>query len=57
MPEHRELLVLLTNYKSDMNLITFSFQDFIVLIASSTLLGLAGSWIAVARHLNQIEPT
>lgn len=44
-------------YKSEMNLITFSFQDFIVLIASSTLLGLAGSWIAVARHLNQIEPT
>jgi len=44
-------------YMSDMNLITFSFQDFIILIASSTLLGLAGSWIAVARHLNQIEPT
>ena len=44
-------------YKSDMNLITFSFQDFIILIACSTLLGLAGSWIAVARHLNQIEPT
>jgi cell division transport system permease protein len=44
-------------YKSDMNLITFSFQDFIVLIAASTLLGLAGSWFAVARHLNQIEPT
>ena len=44
-------------YKSDMNLITYSLQDFIVLIASSTLLGLAGSWIAVARHLNQIEPT
>jgi len=44
-------------YQSDMNLITFSFHDFIILIASSTLLGLAGSWIAVARHLNQIEPT
>ena len=44
-------------YKADMNLITFSFQDFVVLIACSTLLGLAGSWIAVARHLNQIEPT
>ena len=44
-------------YKSDMHLITFSLQDFIVLIACSTLLGLAGSWIAVARHLNQIEPT
>ena len=44
-------------YKSDMNLITFSLHDFIILITSSTLLGLAGSWIAVARHLNQIEPT
>jgi len=44
-------------YKSDMSLITFSFSDFIILITSSTLLGLAGSWIAVARHLNQIEPT
>jgi cell division transport system permease protein len=44
-------------YKSDMNLITYSFDDFIILLTSSTLLGLAGSWIAVARHLNQIEPT
>ena len=44
-------------YQSDMNLITFSFHDFIILITSSTLLGLAGSWIAVARHLSQIEPT
>lgn len=44
-------------YKSDMNLITFSLQDFMILITSSTLLGLAGSWIAVARHLNQIEPS
>jgi cell division transport system permease protein len=44
-------------YQSDMNLITFSFHDFIILITSSTRLGLAGSWIAVARHLNQIEPT
>ena len=44
-------------YQSEMSLITFSLFDFIALIASSTLLGLAGSWIAVARHLNQIEPT
>ncbi|MFT5505606.1 MAG: cell division transport system permease protein, partial [Gammaproteobacteria bacterium] len=36
---------------------TFSIPDFIILVTSSTLLGLAGSWIAVARHLNQIEPT
>ena len=44
-------------YQADLVLITFTFQDFIILISSSTLLGLAGSWIAVARHLNQIEPT
>ena len=44
-------------YQSEMSLITFSFHDFIILITSSTLLGLTGSWIAVARHLNQIEPT
>ena len=44
-------------YQGDLELITFTFQDFIVLVTSSTLLGLAGSWIAVARHLNQIEPT
>jgi cell division transport system permease protein len=44
-------------YQADLVLITFTFQDFIILIISSTLLGLTGSWIAVARHLNQIEPT
>ena len=44
-------------YQADLDLITFTFQDFIILISSSTLLGLTGSWIAVARHLNQIEPT
>ncbi|MFV2031254.1 MAG: permease-like cell division protein FtsX [Gammaproteobacteria bacterium] len=44
-------------YQANLVLITFSFDDFIILITSSTLLGLAGSWIAVARHLNQIEPT
>lgn len=44
-------------YQSEIVFVTFSFQDFIILIASSTLLGLAGSWIAVAKHLNQIEPT
>ena len=44
-------------YQSDATLITFSLGDFIILISSSTLLGLAGSWIAVARHLRQIEPS
>ncbi len=44
-------------YQSEISLISFSFIDFLLLIAASTLLGLAGSWIAVARHLNQIEPS
>ncbi len=44
-------------YQSQYNLITFSFLDFIIIISASTLLGLAGSWLAVARHLNDIEPT
>jgi len=43
-------------YQSEFKLMTFSFSDFLVLIISSTLLGLAGSWLAVARHLNEIEP-
>ncbi|MGD2170896.1 MAG: permease-like cell division protein FtsX [Gammaproteobacteria bacterium] len=44
-------------YQSDMRLITFSLHDFMILILSSTVLGLAGSWIAVARHLSKIEPS
>ncbi len=44
-------------YQSEYQLITFSLHDFVILLTSSTLLGLAGSWIAVARHLKQIEPS
>ena len=44
-------------YQSQLTLTTFSLHDFAILILSSTLLGLAGSWIAVARHLSKIEPT
>ncbi len=43
-------------YQSELDLVTFSLQDFIILLTSSALLGLFGSWIAVAKHLNQIEP-
>ena len=43
-------------YQADYGLMTFSLFDFMVLILGSTLLGLAGSWLAVARHLNEIEP-
>ncbi len=44
-------------YQSELGFQTFSLGDFIILVSSSTLLGLAGSWIAVAKHLNKIEPT
>ncbi len=43
-------------YQADFSLMTFTLMDFIVLVLGSTLLGLAGSWLAVARHLNEIEP-
>lgn len=43
-------------YQAEFNLITFSLVDFLIMIFISTLLGLAGSWLAVARHLNEIEP-
>lgn len=44
-------------YQAELVFVTFSVHDFIILLLSSTSLGLVGSWIAVARHLNQIEPT
>lgn len=43
-------------YRASFQLVTFDLADFMILLASSTLLGLAGSWLAVARHLNEIEP-
>lgn len=43
-------------YQSEFHLMTFSLGDFMILIICSTLLGLCGSWLAVARHLNEIEP-
>ncbi len=43
-------------YQSEFDLMTFSFTDFMILIIASTVLGLAGSWLAVARHLSEIEP-
>ena len=44
-------------YQAELVFVTFTVQDFGILLLSSTLLGLSGSWVAVARHLNQIEPT
>ncbi|MDR9466991.1 permease-like cell division protein FtsX [Marinospirillum sp.] len=43
-------------YASDFSLIGLSLRDSLLLLASSTLLGWLGAWIAVGRHLGAIEP-
>ena len=47
----------LTNlYSSDFQLIGLGFTNSLILLASGIALGLIGSWIAVKRHLQAIEP-
>jgi cell division transport system permease protein len=43
-------------YQSGFILETLSFRETGVLLASGTLLGLIGAWLAVSRHLADIEP-
>jgi len=44
-------------YHSDFRLTGLDAQNSLLLILFSCLLGLAGSWIAVSRHLKEIEPS
>jgi len=44
-------------YQSEFELSGMDVATFSMLLASGTLLGLVGSWIAVGRHLNSIEPS
>lgn len=44
-------------YTSQFQLSSLDFSTAALLLAASVLLGLAGSWIAVGRHLRDIEPT
>ncbi|WP_428609314.1 permease-like cell division protein FtsX [Sedimenticola sp.] len=44
-------------YQSGFQLSGINFGTLLILLGGSTLLGLAGSWIAVGRHLNEIEPS
>ncbi|MEN8204633.1 MAG: permease-like cell division protein FtsX [Pseudomonadota bacterium] len=44
-------------YHSDFSLETLPVRLLAILIAGGTLLGLLGSWLAVGRHLDAIEPT
>lgn len=47
---------LTTLYQNQFELNNVSFLTALVLLVSSILLGLAGSWFAVGRHLREIEP-
>jgi len=44
-------------YQTKIEIIAFTFSEFVLLVVASTTLGLLGSWIAVAKHLNDIEPS
>jgi cell division transport system permease protein len=48
---------LATLYQSDYRLATLDGLTTLVLLGSSVLLGLAGAWLAVSRHLHAIEPS
>ena len=43
-------------YDSDFQLIGLGFTNSLILLGISIILGLAGSWISVKRHLRAIEP-
>jgi len=43
-------------YESQFEISGLGWQGSILLILVSTLLGLAGSWLAVGRHLREVEP-
>mgnify|MGYP001811907673 CR=1 FL=1 len=44
-------------YHSSYELIGLSSGNTVILIAFSCILGLGGSWLAVGRHLSEIEPS
>jgi cell division transport system permease protein len=44
-------------YRSDFGLSSVPISTILTLIAGGGLLGLAGSWVAVGRHLSAIEPS
>jgi cell division transport system permease protein len=44
-------------YESSFDLAAFDFLTIVSLLLGSSMLGLAGAWLAVARHLSAIEPS
>jgi cell division transport system permease protein len=47
---------LAASYGSTFRLLTPGFTDLASLLAAGAVLGLAGAWLAAARHLARIEP-
>ncbi len=45
------------SYESEFSMQIIDFNSTLWLLGGSILLGLAGSWLAVERHLREIEPT
>lgn len=43
-------------YASDFRLLDLDASGALAILAFSVLLGLGGSWLAVGRHLAEIEP-
>ena len=43
-------------YQSGVTMLTLDFRDSLIIIAVGVTLGLAGSWLAAARHMRSIEP-
>jgi cell division transport system permease protein len=48
---------LATLYHSSYEISSFTAANILMLIAISSILGLGGSWLAVSRHLREIEPS
>lgn len=43
-------------YDSPFTLLALSFRESLLIVATGVALGLAGSWLAAARHMRRIEP-
>ena len=43
-------------YQSGVTMLTLDFRDSLTIIGVGVVLGLAGSWLAAARHMRSIEP-
>ncbi len=43
-------------YDSPYTLLALSFRESLLIVATGVVLGLAGSWLAAARHMRRIEP-